>query len=232
VTRVAEGLMAAQPSPLWFLDRSSGEVTLILLTAVVILGVLRAALPTASPFLVEGMHINLALLALVFGGLHVLSAILDPFARLGPVDALVPFASAYRGTWLGLGVVSAYLYAAALLTSWPARRLPRPAWLWVHRTMYLGWIVAFAHSLATGSDSRNELFLIVDVLAVAGVLVAFLAFRVTEGWSKLPSLWAALAALAVLAVLGIAVWAVSGPLEPGWARASGTPPDLLGSGQK
>jgi methionine sulfoxide reductase heme-binding subunit len=227
-------LTAAAPSPLWFLDRSAGELTLLLLTTVVVLGILRAALPTTSPVVVEGLHINLALLAIAFGGAHVLAAVLDPFAHLGPVDALVPFASAYRTTWLGLGVVSAYLYGIALFTSWPARRLPRQVWVWLHRVMYLGWVLAFVHSLATGSDTRNELFLIVDLLAVLAVLIAFLAFRVAEGWSKssLPSLWAGLAGLAVLVVLGIAVWAVNGPLQPGWAHASGTPPDLLSSGQK
>jgi hypothetical protein len=29
--------------------------------------------------------------------------------------------------------------------------------------------------------------------------------------------------------LGIGVWAADGPLQAGWARSSGTPPDLLRS---
>jgi sulfoxide reductase heme-binding subunit YedZ len=222
--------MTPAPSPLWFLDRSAGEVTLLLMSAVVILGVIRAALPTASPFLVEGMHINAALLAVAFGGLHILAAILDPYAHLGPVDALVPFVSAYRGTWLGLGVVSGYLYGVAVLTSWPARRLPRGFWLWLHRTMYAAWVIALVHSLATGSDARNQVFLFLNVAAVAGVLVAFLGYRVAEGWAKLPALWAALAVVAVMTTLGIGIWAADGPLQPGWARSSGTPPDLIRSG--
>ena len=221
--------MTTAPSPLWFLDRSAGEVTLLLMSAVVILGIIRAALPTASPFLVEGIHINLALMVIGFGGLHILAAILDPFARLGPIDALVPFVSAYRGTWLGLGVISGYLYGVAILTSWPARRLPRGTWRWLHRTMYVGWALALMHSLATGSDVRNETFLFLNLVAVAGVLVAFLGYRVAEAWPKLPLLWAALAVVAVMTALGIGVWAADGPLQAGWARSSGTPPDLLRS---
>jgi hypothetical protein len=85
------------------------------------------------------------------------------------------------------------------------------------------------HSLATGSDARNEIFLLLNVVAVAGVLVAFLAFRVAEGWAKLPPLWAALAVIALLTVMGFGVWAAGGPLQPGWARSSGTPPGLLHS---
>lgn len=215
------------PSPLWFLDRSSGEVTLLLLTAVVILGAARAAMPSSLPVLLEGMHVNLALLAVVFGGLHIVAAILDPFAHLGPVDAFVPFVSMYRGTWLGLGVISAYLYVAAIATSWPARRLPRSTWVWLHRTMYGAWALAVIHSLGTGSDARNELFLVLDVVAVAGTLVAFLGLRAALGWPSRPQLWTVLAIASVIIVVLMGVWGVNGPLKPGWARSSGTPANLL-----
>ncbi|HUY73354.1 MAG TPA: ferric reductase-like transmembrane domain-containing protein [Candidatus Dormibacteraeota bacterium] len=204
-------------------------MTLLLLTVVLILGVVRAALPAAYPLLVEGLHINIALLTIVFGGLHVVSAIVDPFAHLGPVDAVVPFASAYRGTWLGLGVISAYLYGSAILTSWPARRLPRSTWIWLHRLMYAAWLLAVLHSLGTGSDARNEVFLLLNLVAVVCALVVFLGVRVAEGWVRFPRLWAALALAAILIVLGVGIWAAGGPLQPGWARSSGTPSNLLRS---
>lgn len=229
----AGGLVLASvsqaPNPLWFLDRSAGEVTLLLLTAVVIFGIVRAALPTTSPFLAEGAHINLALLTIAFAGLHVLAALLDPFAHLGPIDTLVPFVSAYRGTWLGLGVISGYLYAVAVLSSWPARRLGRPVWLWLHRTNYAVWVLAMVHSFGTGSDVRNNVFLLLSVAAVAVVLAVFLGIRVAEGWHRLPPLWAGAALVAIVTVLALAVWAANGPLQAGWARSAGTPPDLLRS---
>jgi methionine sulfoxide reductase heme-binding subunit len=221
--------VSSTPNPLWFVDRSSGEVTLLLMTAVVIFGIVRAALPSANPVLTEGAHINIALLTIAFAGLHILAALLDPFARLGPIDSLVPFVSAYRGTWLGLGIISGYLYAIAVLSSWPARRLGRPVWLWLHRTTYAAWLLALIHSLGTGSDVRNTVFLLLNVVAVAVVLAVFLGIRVAEGWSRLPPLWAAVAVAAVVTVLVIAVWAANGPLQEGWARSAGTPPDLLRS---
>jgi len=52
---------------------------------------------------------------------------------------------------------------------------------------------------------------------------------VAEGWRRLPPLWAALAVVAVITVIGVGVWAAAGPLQPGWARSSGTPPGLLQS---
>jgi methionine sulfoxide reductase heme-binding subunit len=199
----------------------------MLMSAVAILGILRAALPARSPFLVEGMHTNLALMTVVFGGIHIAASILDPFAGLGPIDALVPFVSAYRGTWLGLGVVSGYLFGATVLISWPVRRLPRQWWRWLHRIMYGAWVLALMHSLATGSDATNRVFIFLNIVVVAGVLVAFVGLRVTEAWSASPPLWGALAAAALVVVFAISVWAVDGPLQPGWARASGTPPNLL-----
>ncbi len=217
------------PNALWFLDRSAGEVTLLLLTVVLILGLLRSALPAAYPFLIEGAHANIALLTVVFAGLHILAAILDPFAHLGPIDAAVPFASTYRGTWLGLGVISAYLYGSAIVISWPARRLPRSIWIWLHRLMYGAWLLAVLHSLGTGSDARNEVFLLLNLVAVVCALVAFLVIRVVEGWARFPRLWALLAVAAILIVLSLGIWAAGGPLQPGWARSSGTPSNLLRS---
>src|ERR1700730_429612 len=219
--------VSSTPNPLWFLDRSSGEVTLLLMTVVVILGIVRAALPTANPILFEGSHINIALLTIAFAGLHILAALLDPFAHLGPIDTLVPFVSAYRGTWLGLGVISGYVYAVAVLSSWPARRLGRTPWLWLHRTTYAAWVLAVVHSLGTGSDARNNFFLLLYVAVGAVVLAVFLSSRVAEGWQRLPPLWAGVTLAAVLTVLLLAVWAANGPLQSGWARSSGTPPELL-----
>jgi methionine sulfoxide reductase heme-binding subunit len=229
VTAGIAALASPTPNPLWFVDRSSGEVTLLLMTVVVIVGIVRAALPSSSPFLVEGAHINIALLTVAFAGLHILAALLDPFARLGPIDTLVPFVSAYRATWIGLGVISGYLYGVAVLSSWPARRFGRPVWLWLHRTTYAAWVLALVHSLGTGSDVRNNVFMLLNVAAVAVVLAAFLGMRVAEGWQRLPPLWGAAALAAILTVLAIAVWAANGPLQAGWARSAGTPPDLLRS---
>jgi len=193
------------------------------------LGIVRAASPHSYPLLIDGLHTNAALLAIGFAGVHIVTAVVDPFAGLGPVDALVPFVSAYRGTWLGLGVVSGYLSAVAVLTSWPARRLRREWWRWLHRATYLAWILALVHALATGSDTVNRVFLALDLAAVAGVLAVFLGYRVANGWQSMPPLWGALAVIAVLVVVGVAVWASVGPLQAGWARSSGTPPRLLGS---
>ena len=95
--------------------------------------------------------------------------------------------------------------------------------------MYAAWVLAIVHSLGTGSDVQNQVFLLLNVAAVAGVLAVFLAVRVAEGWRQLPLVWSAAGLVAILVVLALTAWAVNGPLQSGWARSSGTPPDLLRS---
>jgi hypothetical protein len=72
-------------------------------------------------------------------------------------------------------------------------------------------------------------FFLLNVAAVAVALAVFLGVRVAEAWNRMPTLWAGLAVVALATVLVLAIWAANGPLQEGWARSAGTPPDLLRS---
>src|ERR1700736_2370615 len=104
---------------LWYTTRAAGVVSLVLLTAVVLLG-LTAAIRWQSAgwprFLTIGFHRNLALMTLVFLAIHIVTAVVDPFTSLGWNAALIPFSSHYRTLWLGLGAVGLYLLVAILVT--------------------------------------------------------------------------------------------------------------------
>src|SRR2546423_12071543 len=96
-------------SILWYTTRGAGAVTLILLTAVVVLGiltVLRVQSPSWPRFLTTGLHRNLALMTVVFLTLHIVTAVIDPFTHLGWAAALIPFSAYYRTLLLRLGGVS------------------------------------------------------------------------------------------------------------------------------
>ncbi len=99
---------SAGPSAYWYLTRSTGAVAIVLLTATVVLGVLdvRRWANTRWPrFVIDGLHRNLALLTLVFLLAHILTSVLDSFAPIGLLEAVVPFTGTYRPFWLGLGAV-------------------------------------------------------------------------------------------------------------------------------
>src|SRR5512142_2074226 len=127
---------------LWYATRGAGIVSLLMITAVVVLGILAAIrwqIPSWPRFLTTGLHRNLALLSIVFLALHIVTAVIDPFTVLGPIAALVPFASPYRRLWLGLGVVAMDLGLALIVTSLLRARLGQAAWRAVHWLAYAAW---------------------------------------------------------------------------------------------
>src|SRR6202165_2506256 len=105
---------------LWYTTRGAGAVSLVLLSAVVVLGVLsslRFQSPSWPRFLTTGLHRNVALMTVVFLALHIVTAVVDPFTHLGWLPALIPFSSYYRTLWLGLGTIAFELLLAIVATS-------------------------------------------------------------------------------------------------------------------
>src|SRR5437899_9071253 len=129
-------------SVLWYTTRGAGAVTLILLSSVVVLGILstlRVQSRSWPRFLTSGLHRNLALVTLVFLGLHIVTAVVDPYTNLGWASAIVPFSSYYRTFWLGLGTIAAELVAAIGITSLARRFIGQRAWKVVHGLAYAAW---------------------------------------------------------------------------------------------
>src|SRR3982074_555069 len=128
-------LLATAPSPLWYADRGTGMVTMVLLTANVVLGMgttVRWKSPVWPRYISVPLHQNVSILIVCFLVVHIATAILDPFAKLGLKDALVPFSSWYRPIWLGLGTVAAELVAALVLTSLFRKRIGFRLWRFIH----------------------------------------------------------------------------------------------------
>jgi methionine sulfoxide reductase heme-binding subunit len=223
-------LAAAGPSPLWYLSRGTGAVTLVLLSASVLLGItgtLRWRLGARTPrFVVDGLHRNVSLLVVLLLAAHVVTALLDPFAHLRVLDAFVPLASSYRPLWLGLGALALDLLVALIVTSVLRARLGLRAWRAVHWAAYACWPVAVLHGLGTGTDSGSAWLELLTAACVAGV-VAALAARLLRDWPARAGLRLGALALLAASVVGTVAFALQGPLKPGWARRAGTPPTLL-----
>ncbi|HEX8940572.1 MAG TPA: ferric reductase-like transmembrane domain-containing protein [Candidatus Limnocylindrales bacterium] len=160
---------------LWYATRGAGIVSLLLFTAVVVLGILQTLRwQTASwpRFLTAGLHRNLALLSVAFLAVHIVTAVVDPYTALGPLAALVPFSSPYRRLWLGLGVVAFDLLLALVLTSLVRVRLGHRAWRAVHWLAYAAWPVALLHGAGTGSDTGALWMRLLDATCVVLVVGA------------------------------------------------------------
>ena len=162
---------------LWYATRATGLVTLLLLTASVLLGLLTAGRFTSQRwprFLTMGLHRNLSLLVVVFLALHVGTTLVDSYVSIPVSAAFIPFTSPYKTGWLALGAVALDLLAALLATSLLRDRIGFRAWRRLHWLAYACWPVALAHGLGTGTDRST-----IGVFALALTCIAAVAGAVT-----------------------------------------------------
>jgi sulfoxide reductase heme-binding subunit YedZ len=219
----------AGPSALWYLTRGTGLVTLMLLTASVVLGIAQVQrwAPEGSPrFVVVALHRAVSLLVVALLAVHVLTAVLDSFAPIRLVDAVLPFTGTYRPLWLGFGALAFDLILALTITSLLRHRLGLPAWRAVHWLAYACWPVALVHGWGTGSDARTSWMLALTLGCAAAVLGA-IGWRIAGGRHDHARLRATAALAAVALVIVVGGWLSQGPLANGWAKRSGTPAALL-----
>ena len=80
---------------------------------------------------------------------------LDAFAPISLIDAVVPFAGSYRPFWLGLGAIAFDLLMAVTITSMLRQRMGYASWRAVHWLTYASWPIALLHGLGTGSDVNS-----------------------------------------------------------------------------
>ena len=163
---------------LWFASRGTGLALLAGFSAVAVLGVAArlGSVPRGWSRLGLGeLHRALALFCVAFLGLHVLTAILDPYVTIGWAAAVLPFVSGYRALAVGLGALAVDLAGAVLVTSLARRRLGYRAWRAVHWLAYLAWPAALWHAVTAGTDLRIWWVALVEWGCAAVVATACLA---------------------------------------------------------
>jgi sulfoxide reductase heme-binding subunit YedZ len=218
------------PTALWYLARGTGIVSLILLTVSVALGIvttIRWSSDRWPRFSISFIHRNVSLLAVAFLVVHIGANVIDGFALIGWKDAVVPFVSAYRPLWLGLGALAFDLLLALSITSLLRNRIGQRTWRAIHWLAYACWPVAVLHGLGTGTDTPTRVVLVVNAACV-GLVVACVWWRVAAGWPRDGAVRGTALAASLLAPFALVAWLASGPLASGWAREAGTPQQLLG----
>ncbi|WP_133917669.1 ferric reductase-like transmembrane domain-containing protein [Streptomyces sp. NBC_00582] len=160
---------------LWYANRATGAVCLILFTIVVLLGIavhLRTRVPGLPRFGTLSLHRTLSLSATAFLALHITTAVADSYVNITVVDALIPFRSDYRPLWLGLGTVAFDLLLAVLITSLLRARMGHRSWRAVHWLAYASWPVALIHGVGIGTDTGADWMTWLTVACVATVVAA------------------------------------------------------------
>ena len=217
------------PTVLWYLARGSGLAALVVLTVSMVLGIVtsvRWTNPRWPRFVIELLHRNSSLLAFALILVHIATVVLDGFAPIGWKDAVIPFASPYRTLWLSMGSVAFDLLLALLVTSLLRHRVGHRTWRFVHWFAYACWPLVVVHGLATGSDTKVTLVLVLTLGCVAAVILA-LWWRLSVGWPEHLGVRAGAVVLSLVAPIVLVAWLAGGPLASGWARRSGTPAGVL-----
>lgn len=176
---------------IWYLMRGSGAVSLLLLTAVLVLGIVTAARvrsPRVSRVFTMGMHRSVSLLALAFLAIHIATAVLDRYASVRLVDVIVPFTAAKRPLFLGLGALSLDLLLAVAITSALRYRLGLRAWRAIHWLGYATWPFALTHALGIGSDAGTSWMLVIAAGSITAVALALVVrLRSAPGGDRQPA---------------------------------------------
>jgi hypothetical protein len=222
-------LATVGPSLYWYVARGTGAVTLLLLTAIVVLGILGPLRVTGARwprFAIDTLHRDLSLLVIALLLVHIVSSVLDSFVSISLTDSVIPFIGSYRPLWLGLGAVAFDLILALVITSLVRRRLGYRAWRFVHWLAYASFPVAVLHGLGTGSDTKLWWMLLLTGTCVAAVVIAT-CVRVARAQETSPGVRGPALVLSVLTPVALAVFALAGPLAHGWAGRAGTPTKLL-----
>ncbi|MBV8194995.1 MAG: ferric reductase-like transmembrane domain-containing protein [Candidatus Dormibacteraeota bacterium] len=220
---------------LWFVARASGIIAAVLLTAVIVLGVMRSERWQRRfwpRFASNHLHRSLSWLLLATVVIHVGAILLDQYAPVTVVDAIVPFLSQYRRWWTGLGTLSLDLVLLVLMTTALIRVIGQRRWRVVHWLGYAIWPAAVLHGVAAGSDAHQWwalLLLSAALVAAAAAMLWRIAGR-SMGTGTIDLGVRAIGALGVIgATCAIVGFTMTGPLQAGWAAASGTPAGLGGA---
>jgi methionine sulfoxide reductase heme-binding subunit len=168
------GMHVTSSPAIWYAARASGAAAYVVLSIVVCLGLTlggKAQSRRWPRFSVEDVHRFGGLLVGSLIGVHILAIAADSFLPFSLTQLLVPFTSAYRPLWTGLGIAAAELLLALAITNHYRKRLPYRFWRKAHYLNFAVWGFASLHGLMSGTDRGAAWLAILYGVSVASVLM-------------------------------------------------------------
>jgi sulfoxide reductase heme-binding subunit YedZ len=163
---------------IWLASRAAGFTALGLLTVQIVLGLVLSHPTNKSTWRLSKRlfpwHENAWVFVLAFLAAHVVSLIVDPYAGVGVVGALVPGLSTYRSAPVALGTLGLWALLVTGATARYTKLLPPGAWLSIHRLSLLVFVLAWTHGLLAGTDSA---LLLAFYVTTGGLVLAAGAYR-------------------------------------------------------
>lgn len=206
-------MSATTTSFLWYVARGSGIVAFTLLTFSVVLGIAmnrRWYSPSWPRMVVDAMHRWFTITFFTFTAIHVTTILLDPFAHVSVMNALIPFSGGYRPFWLSLGVIAIELGLAIGASVWIRRWIGYRAWHIMHGLAYPIYALSLLHGLGTGTDTGTPWM---DL--VYGGSVALIVMALTWRLAPTPKLRSAAASVGAIALVALTALQLQGHLPLG-----------------
>lgn len=157
LTRWAASGTSARMLP-WVLGRGLGVAAYAALVALALFGLWlrhpwRLRRPILTPVAHLRIHALLAAATLVLVAGHIVALVLDKYAGVGLVGAVVPGRSGYRTTAVALGTLGVYVGLLVGVTAALAGRIIGRAWLPIHRLAVVAFGLVWMHGVLAGSDT-------------------------------------------------------------------------------
>ena len=161
----------------WYMGRSSGFIAYWLLFTSVALGlavssrVFDGVLGRPWVFEVHKFFSVFVLMAMLFHGLIMLP---DPYSKFTIRELLIPFQSHYKDRPMALGIMTLYAAMFITLTFYMKGVINQQWWRAIHYLTFGLFIMAMAHGLWIGTDTKRSLVYWSYLSSAFGVL--FLTF--------------------------------------------------------
>ena len=175
---------------LWFANRGTGVILLLLLTLTTVLGVLstRGDAGRGLPrFVTQSFHRNLSMISLALLVAHVATAVVDTYVDIRWWQSFVPFINSnFKPLKLGLGTLALDLMVVVMVTSLVRHRVRHRPWRVIHVLAYASWGLSLAHSFgSTDADTGWGIAIGIVCAALVGLAVLYRLLSLgLRGWRR------------------------------------------------
>jgi len=142
---------------IWLAARAAGIVTFLLLTFQICLGLILSHPTNKSTWKLSKRiypwHAHLWVFVMAFLVVHIVSILLDPYAKVSVVASFIPGLSEYRSSPVALGTMALYAFVLTAITARYTKLLPAGVWLTIHRLSLVVFLLAWLHGILAGTDS-------------------------------------------------------------------------------
>ncbi len=183
VTAAATPLLHDRMWP-WIVGRGLGVAAYLDLTALVVVGTWfrhpwRLRRPLLHPAAQLRTHAALAAAGLALVAGHAVALVLDPYAGVGWVGAIIPGQAHYRPLAVALGTLGLYAGLVVGGSAALAGRIGRGSWQRVHRLAAVGFALVWLHGVLAGSDTPalRPMYLLTGLLVIGLTASRWLAGR-------------------------------------------------------